>query len=118
MIALFACIMLINTLVAATAYRNREFAQQRLIGATPHQVLGLVSVEGIVLAATGVLFGTIASIVTVVPYSIARTHKILPDTTIGIYLGVVTVAAAVTLAATVGTARRTLRFPAVEAAAS
>ena len=117
MIALVASIMLINTLVAATAYRKREFAQQRLIGLTPRQVLGLVSVEGIVLAATGVLFGTIASIATIVPYSIARTHEIIPDTTIGIYLEVVAVAAAVTLAATIGTARRMLRAPAVEAAA-
>ena len=118
MIALFAAIMLINTLVAATSYRKREFAQQRLIGATPHQVLSLVSVEGIVLSAAGVLFGTIASIVTIVPYSIARTGKILPDTTIGIYLGVVAVAVAVTLAATIGTARRTLQVPAVEATAT
>lgn len=118
MIALFAGIMLINTLVAATVYRKREFAQQRLIGATPPQVLGMVSVEGIVLAATGLVFGTLASIVTIVPYSIARAHQIIPDTTIGIYLGVVAVAAAVTLAATVGTARHTLQAPAIEAVAT
>ncbi len=118
MIALFTAIMLINTLVAATAYRKREFAQLRLTGATPPQVLGLVSVEGIVLAGTGVVFGTIASIVTVVLYSIARTHKILPYTTIGIYLGVVAVAAALTLAATIGAARHALRAPAVEAVAT
>jgi putative ABC transport system permease protein len=102
----------------ATAHRKREFAQQRLIGATPPQVLGLVSVEGIVLTGAGILAGTIASIVTIVPYSIARAHKILPDATIGIYLGVVAVAATVTLAATVGTARRTLQVPAVEAMAT
>jgi putative ABC transport system permease protein len=54
----------------------------------------------------------------VVPYSIARTHKILPDTTIGIYLGAAAAAAAATLAATISTARRMLRAPAVEAAAT
>jgi putative ABC transport system permease protein len=118
MIALFAAIMLTNTLVAATAHRKREFAQQRLIGATPAQVLALVSVEAIVLTATGVLFGTIASALTVVPYSIARTHKILPETTIGIYLAVAAIAAAITLAATLGTARRTIRASAVQAAAT
>ncbi len=117
MVALFACVMLINTLVAATADRKREFAQYRLIGATPPQVLGLVGAEGIVLTATGVLFGTIAATVTIVPYSIARTRQILPDTTIGIYLAVVAIAAVVTLGASVGTARRALRVPAVEGAA-
>src|SRR5262249_13554464 len=43
MIALFAAIMLINTLIAATTHRRREFAQQRLAGATPVQVLRVVA---------------------------------------------------------------------------
>jgi ABC-type antimicrobial peptide transport system permease subunit len=116
MLVLFAAIMLINTLIAATTYRSREFGRQRLVGATPRQVLRMVSLEGIVLTATGVLFGTIASMVTVLPFSIARTDSVLPDSTIGIYLGVVALAATLTLAAGLGTTRRAIRTPAVEAA--
>ena len=117
MIALFAAIMLINTLIAATAYRRREFGQQRLVGMTPPQVLRLVGLESLVLAGTGALFGAVASVVTVVPYSIARTGSVLPDSGIAIYLGIVGVAATVTLASSLGAARRAIRVPAVEAVA-
>ncbi|MBC6460570.1 ABC transporter permease [Actinomadura sp. HBU206391] len=118
MIALFACIMLINTLVAATTYRRREFGGQRLVGATRGQVLRMVTFEGIALAATGVLFGGIASLVTVLPYSIAMTDTVVPDSPIWIFTGIVAVAVTVTLAAGVGTARRVVRTPAIEAVAA
>jgi putative ABC transport system permease protein len=118
MIALFAAIMVINTLVAVTTHRRQELGQQRLAGATPGQVLRMVGLESAVLVATGVLFGTIASLVTVVPYSIARTDSALPPTGVGIYVGVVAVAAVLTLGASLGAARRTIRTPAVEAAAA
>lgn len=116
MLSVFAAIMVINTLVAATAYRRREFGQQRLVGSTPPQVLSMVGMEGVVLAAAGVLFGSIGSIVTVIPYSLARTGELLPDTTIGIYLGIVSVAATLTLASCLGAARKAIRVPAVQAA--
>lgn len=118
MIALFAAIMLINTLIAAITYRRREFGQQRLVGATPAQVLSMVSMESLVLTATGVLFGSIASLVTLVPYSIARTDSIVPDSTIAIYLGIVAVAVAITFASSLGAAQRAIRMPAVEAVAA
>ena len=118
MIVLFAAIMLINTLIAATTHRGREFGQQRLVGSTPPQVLSMVTIESIVLAFTGVLFGSIASLVTVVSYSVARTSSVVPNAPIGIYLGIVAVAATLTLAASLGAARRVLRAPAVAAVAA
>ena len=118
MIAVFAAIMLVNTLVASTTHRRREFAQQRLAGATPAQVLRTVGAEGVILVATGVLFGTLASLFTVLPYSIARTDSVLPDAPIAIYLAVVAVAALLTLASALGAARRAIRRPAVEAVAA
>jgi putative ABC transport system permease protein len=114
MIAVFAAIMLINTLVAATTYRRQEFAQLRLAGSTPSQVRRMVSLESVVLVATGVLFGTVASVFTVVPYNIARTDSVLPNGA-GIYLGIVAVAAVLTLAASLVATRRAIRTPAVEA---
>ena len=118
MIASFAAVMLINTLIAATTYRRREFGQQRLAGATPSQVLKMVVTEDIVLIVTGVLFGTIASLPTIVPFSIARTDSVLPDVTIGIYLSIVTIAATLTLTSSLGAARRALRMRAVQAVAT
>jgi putative ABC transport system permease protein len=71
----------------------------------------------VVLAATGVVSGSLASLVTIVPYSIARTDSVLPDTGVAMWLGIVAVAAALTLAASLWAARRSVQAPAVEAAA-
>ncbi|MFF3817979.1 FtsX-like permease family protein [Streptomyces bluensis] len=116
-IVVFACIMLINSLYAATTYRRREFGQQRLAGATPGQVLGAVGVEGLVLTATGVFFGTVAGLAGIVPFTIVRTDTVWPERGPGVWLGIVAVAAVATLGTTLGTARRTLTTPAVEAVA-
>lgn len=118
MIALFAAIMLINTLVAATTHRRQEFGQQRLTGATPGQVLRVVRAEAIVLAAAGVVFGSLASLVTILPFSYARTDSFVPDAPIWIYVGIVAAAVALTLATSLRTTHRGLRVPAVEAVAA
>lgn len=118
MISLFAAIMLVNTLVAATTYRRGEFGQQRLAGSTPPQVLGMVGLESLVLLCTGVLFGTIASLFTIVPFSVARTGTVLPGSPIGVYLATVGAATLLTLGSSLCAARRALRTPAVEAAAA
>jgi hypothetical protein len=117
MIALFAAVMLINTLLAATIARRREFGQSRLAGLTRDEVLRMVALESVTLVSTGVVLGTIASLFTIVPYSIARTSSVVPESTPLIYIGIVIAAAALTLAATVGAARRVTEAPAVEAVA-
>ncbi|MGH4034953.1 FtsX-like permease family protein [Actinomycetota bacterium Odt1-20B] len=116
-IVVFACVMLVNSLYAATAYWGREFGQQRLAGATPRQVLAGVGVEGVLLTATGVFFGTVAALAGILPFTLVRTDSVLPERGLGIWLGVVAVAAVTTLVTSVSTARRTLRRPAVEAVA-
>ncbi|MEU6393250.1 FtsX-like permease family protein [Streptomyces sp. NPDC046939] len=116
-IVVFACIMLINTLYAATAYRVREFGQQRLAGATPAQVLATVAAEGVVLTVTGVFFGTLAALAGLVPFTVVRTDAVLPGHGLGIWLAVVALAAAATLVTSLVTARRGVRVPAVEAVA-
>ncbi|MFF1716678.1 FtsX-like permease family protein [Streptomyces sp. NPDC058268] len=114
-IVVFSCIMLINSLYAATSYRSREFGQQRLAGATPRQVLGMVGVEGLVLTLTGLFLGTVAGIAGILPFTSVRTDALLPGQGPGIWLAIVGVATAATMITSVGTARRTLRTPAVEA---
>ncbi|MBO0514589.1 FtsX-like permease family protein [Streptomyces beijiangensis] len=114
-IVVFACIMLINSLYAATSYRSREFGQQRLAGATPGQVLGMVGCEGLVLTVTGVLFGSLSGIAGIVAFTSVRTDSVLPHQGTGIWLGIAAIAAVVTLGTSLGTAGRVLRTSAVEA---
>ncbi|MDQ1065705.1 ABC transporter permease [Streptomyces canus] len=114
-IVVFVCVMLVNSLYAATTYRGREFGQQRLAGATPGQVLGTVGVEGLVLTAVGLCFGTVAALAGIIPFTVVRSGSVLPHQGLGIWLAVASIAAAATIGTTLGTARRVLRTPAVEA---
>lgn len=116
MVILFTAIMLVNTLIAATAHRRREFGQTRLAGATPGQVLGGVAVESAVLTVTGVLLGTVASIFTIVPFGLARRDSATPDGSVWTFVAVVAIAAVLTGATAYGATRRAIRVPAVEAA--
>jgi putative ABC transport system permease protein len=118
MIALFTAVLLVNTLITSTVHRRREFGQLRLIGSTIPQVLRLVSVEGGVLSTIGIMLGTAAATVTVVPYSIVKTGSPIPDTTIGVYLGIIALAAVLTLATSIVAARTATRSPAIEAIAA
>ena len=111
----FACLMLINTLYAATAYRGREFATQRLAGATPAQVQGAVAVESAVLTVTGVFLGTVAGLGGIVPFTLVRADTPLPDRGPGVWLAVTALATAATFITSLVTTRRTLRIPAVTA---
>ncbi|MEW1862605.1 FtsX-like permease family protein [Streptomyces sp. NPDC088194] len=112
MLAVFAAVMLVNLIVADTSARHREFAQLRLTGATPRQILRLVGAETVLTLVTGVLFGSLAALLSIVPYSLAVTDKAVPDTSPGIYVAVVAGVAVLTLAAGLGSARRTTRVPA------
>ncbi|MFG2088164.1 MULTISPECIES: FtsX-like permease family protein [unclassified Spirillospora] len=116
MVVLFTAIMLVNTLIAATAHRRREFGQTRLAGATPRQVLATVALESAVLTATGVVFGTVAAVFTIVPFGLARRDSLTPGGDVWTYLAVVALAAVLTGVTALGAARRTIRVPAVEAA--
>ncbi|MBE1490418.1 ABC transporter permease [Plantactinospora soyae] len=114
-IVVFSCLMLINSLYAGTSYRRREFGQQRLAGATPGQVLKMVGGESLVLAVTGVLFGTLAGIAGILPFTLVRTDSVLPNQGPGIWLVIVMVAATATLVTSLATAVRILKTPAMSA---
>ncbi|MGD1218889.1 FtsX-like permease family protein [Streptomyces krungchingensis] len=114
-IVVFASVMLVNSLYAATTYRSGEFGRQRLAGATPGQVLATVGVESVVLTVTGVLFGTLAGLAGILPFTLVRSDTLLPGRGPGIWLGVVAVAALVTVGTSLLTARHVVRAPAVEA---
>src|SRR5215468_622412 len=56
MALIYTGIAIANTLVMATATRNRELAALRLSGALPRQVLGMIGVEALVVSVIGILF--------------------------------------------------------------
>ncbi|MGW0601332.1 FtsX-like permease family protein [Streptomyces sp. NPDC002776] len=116
-IVVFVCVMLVNSLYAATTYRVREFGQQRLAGATPGQVLGMVGAEGLILTLTGVVCGTLAALAGIIPFTLVRSDRLLPTEFYGVAAAVIAVAAATTLGTSLVTTRRVLRTPAVAAVA-
>ncbi|MGI5163917.1 FtsX-like permease family protein [Spirillospora sp. CA-253888] len=118
MVVVFTALMVVNTMVAATAHRRREFGQQRLAGATPGQVLGAAALEGAVLALVGLACGTVASLFTIMPFGSARAGSVVPDGGPWIYAGMAAVAVVLTLATALGATRRALRTPAVAAVAA
>ncbi|MFH8369259.1 FtsX-like permease family protein [Streptomyces sp. NPDC018031] len=114
-IVVFSCIMLINSLYAATSYRSQEFGRQRLAGAVPGQVLATVGTEAVVLTATGLFFGSVAGLAGIVPFTLVRSDDTFPHQAPVIWLVTSAIAAAATVITSVVTARRTLRTPAVAA---
>lgn len=117
MIAVFAAIMIVNTLAATMLQRRREFGQQRLTGATRGQLLTMVGIEGVLVTVVGVVFGVAASTATIVPYSLVKLDQPLPDNGIGLLLGVIGVAASATVGTGVVAAQHGLRVQAIDAAA-
>lgn len=117
-VVVFVCLMLVNSLYAATSYRGREFGQQRLAGATPGQVLATVAAEGVMVTATGVLLGSLAALAGIIPFTMVRAGKVLPSGGLGIWLAVVAVATAATLGTSLLTARQVVRQPAIQAVAA
>lgn len=105
MLSLFAAIMVVNAFVAAIAHRRDELQRLRLIGATPRQVERSVVAEAGIVAAVGVVLGTLAALTTVVPFAIARHEGAVPDG--GLWLVPAVVAAVVAL--TLGAARTSVR---------
>jgi putative ABC transport system permease protein len=112
MIALFAAMTMVNTIVAAMAGRRRELAQERLAGATPGQLAAMVAIESAVLATIGIVAGAVASLATIVPYSIVRGGSLLPDAPVSIAAGVAAAALVLTMAASLAASRRAGGLPA------
>ncbi|MEV7008638.1 FtsX-like permease family protein [Streptosporangium sp. NPDC051022] len=100
MILAYTAISMVNTQVMATARRRREFGLQRLTGSTRAQVMQMMTVESVLVAAIGVLLGTGASLITLVPYSVAVDDTPLPSGPLWIYVLVVGFATALTVVAT------------------
>ncbi|MEU0572750.1 FtsX-like permease family protein [Nonomuraea sp. NPDC005983] len=115
MIIGFSAIVVINTLVAATRRRRREFGLLRLSAATHGQVLRMVTVEAAVTAAIAVVLGTGAAAVTTVPYSLVKTGSPIASGPAWMYLAIVGGAFLLVMLAAIPTALGALRTRPVDA---
>lgn len=109
MIALFAAIMVVNAFAAVISHRRAELRRLWLVGATPAEVEGSVLAEAGIVAAVGVLFGSLASLTTVVPFALARDEGLVPDGQLWLPPLLVAGVVALTLAAARGAVRPALR---------
>ncbi|MFF2147700.1 FtsX-like permease family protein [Kitasatospora sp. NPDC058190] len=99
----FAAVSTVNTLVALTADRRREFAMLRLAGATRGQLLRMLSVEGVLTTAVGVLLGAVVAAAATGAFSRAVTGSVLPVVPGAACAWVVAGAAVLTVPGIVGT---------------
>jgi putative ABC transport system permease protein len=115
MIITFTAIVVVNTLIAATQRRRREFGLLRLSAATRGQVLGMVVAEGAVTTALAVVLGTIAAAATTVPYSLVKTGSPMAAGPGWMYGAIVGGALLLVMLASIPTAARALRTRPVDA---
>lgn len=118
MIGVFAAVALLNIAITTTAFRRREFGQQRLIGSTRGQVLRMVFLESLVTALTALVFGTVAAIAGVLPFTLGTKGASIGSAGPLIYLVVAGLVVFLTLVANVGAAVRATRIPATQAVAA
>ncbi|MFE1322138.1 FtsX-like permease family protein [Kitasatospora phosalacinea] len=105
----YAVISLANTLIVSATERRREFAMQRLIGATTRQVMRMMSAEALLVALCGTFLGTLVGAATLVPFSLALDGTPRPQGPLWIYLAVVGSVGALTFLATLLPVRLALR---------
>ncbi len=67
----YAAIASVNTLAVSVLSRRREFAAQRLAGATRREVAAMLSAEAVVIGAAGLVLGTVIALCTVLPMAVA-----------------------------------------------
>ncbi|WP_207930587.1 ABC transporter permease [Streptomyces hainanensis] len=105
----FTTIAAVNTLAMATADRAREFALLRLIGTSRRQVLRMLRLESLTVAATAVLLGTGIALATLAALSAGMTGRVAPAVAPTGYALLVAAVVGLTLLATAIPARMALR---------
>ncbi|MEU5190482.1 FtsX-like permease family protein [Streptomyces klenkii] len=71
MLVAYTALSVVNTTAVSVGNRRKEFALQRLTGATRGQVLRMMAVEGGLVAVVGLLLGGAAAASTLVPFGYA-----------------------------------------------
>jgi putative ABC transport system permease protein len=104
-VAAYVTVYLISSTVAATTRRRPQLHMLRQIGASGSQVGLAMTIEGALVAATGIVLGTLVALATLLPFDNAIGAPGLPAGSPLIYLTVIALAAALTIAVTSLSAR-------------
>jgi putative ABC transport system permease protein len=116
MLIAYTAVSVVNTLASATVRRRREFGLQRLTGSTRGQVLRMLTTEGVLVALTGIILGTLVALATLLPYASAVSTSAAPSGPFWIYLVIIGIAFALTMLSTLIPATKTLTTRPAEAA--
>lgn len=84
----YAALAAVNTLAVSVLSRRREFAVQRLAGATRRQVRRMLLIEGAIVAAISIVLGTVIAAFTVLPTAVA-VGSIVPTGPVWVLLAVI-----------------------------
>ncbi|MFI6833887.1 FtsX-like permease family protein [Kribbella sp. NPDC050241] len=114
----YTAIASINTIAVAVLDRRREFGLQRLTGSTRRQVGRMLTLEGLVIAALGLVLGLIAAAFTVLPIAVATRGWPIPSGPAWILLAWVAVVLLLVLPTTAITGRIALRSKPMDALSS
>ncbi|WP_225804384.1 FtsX-like permease family protein [Streptomyces sp. NK15101] len=114
LLACFAAVSTVNTLVAVTAGRRREFALLRLVGATSSQLLRMLTLEAVLTTVVGVLLGATVAGAASAAFSTAVTGSAVPTVPMADCGWIVAGAAALTVPVILVTGVRAVRGPATE----
>ncbi|MEV5503790.1 FtsX-like permease family protein [Nonomuraea fuscirosea] len=88
-IMVFTAIAVAAAQGSAAARRGREFGVHRAGGATRAQVMRMLGVEALLVAAIGVVLGTVGVVPVLIPYSVVVSGLPLPSGSAWFYLAVV-----------------------------
>ncbi|WP_381555390.1 FtsX-like permease family protein [Streptomyces eurythermus] len=110
----FAAVTTVNTLVAVTAERRREFALLRLVGAHRWQLTRMLAVEAALTAVVGVLLGAAVAGAASAAFSTASTGSPAPSVPVAASWCIVAGAAALTVLTVLATGLLAVRGPAAE----
>ncbi|MEU9402765.1 FtsX-like permease family protein [Streptomyces sp. NPDC048242] len=114
LLACFAAVSTLNTLIAVTAERRREFALLRLVGATRPQLMRMLTVEAALTTAEGVLLGAAVAGAASAAFSTAVTGSPVPHVPVGACVFIVAGAALLTVPAILATGLRAVHGRAAE----
>ncbi|RKS05065.1 putative ABC transport system permease protein [Nocardiopsis sp. Huas11] len=118
LVAGFAGIAAVNTLVVSVAARSRTFALLRLVGASRRQVVGVVVAEALTVSLAGVVLGGVAALVGLAAVGHALTgDTVVPAVPMGGFLGVAATVVALGLVASLVPMIAALRARPLRAAA-
>ncbi|HYK69353.1 MAG TPA: ABC transporter permease [Streptosporangiaceae bacterium] len=101
----FVTVYLTSATLVATTRRRPQLHMVRQIGATGSQVGRAMAIEGALVAAAGIVLGTLVALATLLPFDNAIGAPGLPAGSPLIYLTVIALAAALTIAVTSLSAR-------------